>query len=490
MENTINEVECMSNKVSVVFAIFEASPFISTGGLGDIGGTLPAEIKKRGCDVKVIMPKFRSIPEKYRNEMEPVATFQVPLSWRSQYCGIEKLEHNGVTYYFVDNEYYFYRDRLYAYLDDAERIAYFCKAVLESLQYVPELACDILHCNDWHTALIPVFLREFYCGMPRYDHIKTVFTIHNLKFQGIFSKDILGDILGIDYIPAAVNQLEFDNAVNFMKGAICYSDVLTTVSPNYAREIHYAYYGENLDGMFREKHGKLHGILNGINNDEYNPKTDSYIIANYSAKDFADKRKNKKALQEKLGLLVEPDVPLIIMISRLTEQKGIDIFLHILEELLNEDVAVAVLGTGDECYEHAFRDIESRHKGRMSATITFNQQLSHQFYAGGDLLVMPSRYEPCGLSQMIAMRYGTLPVVRETGGLKDSVTPYNKYTGDGNGFSFTNYNAQDLLNTLRFATDIYRNEPEHWRKIIKQAMEADFSWDRSAKEYVDIYQSL
>lgn len=475
---------------NVLFAIFEVSPFVSTGGLGDIGGALPAALKKKGCNIKVIMPKFLQIPDIYKNNMQHITNFYVPLAWRNQYCGIEKLEYNGVTYYFVDNEYYFYRDRLYDFWDDAERIAFFCKAVLESLQYVPELDCNILHCNDWHTALISVFLREFYHRIPLYDKIKTIFTIHNLKFQGIFPNSILGDVLGLEEKKAASDQLEFYGDVNLMKGALIYSDILTTVSPTYANEIHYAYFGERMEGIFQQRNDRLYGILNGIDTLIYNPEKDLHIKVHYNSGNLSGKLENKTELQERLGLCKKQDIPLIVMISRLTEQKGLDILLCILEELLGENVQIAILGTGEYCYESAITEIASRHPGQMSAILTFSRELSHLFYAGGDILVMPSRYEPCGLSQMIAMRYGTIPVVRETGGLKDSVKPYNKFTKEGNGFSFRNFNAHELLFALKNAIHIYCDEPAIWKHIVKQAMMSDFSWNQSALQYIGLYQKL
>lgn len=475
---------------NVLFAIFEVSPFVSTGGLGDIGGALPAALKKKGCNIKVIMPKFLQIPDIYKSNMQHITNFYVPLAWRNQYCGIEKLEYNDVTYYFVDNEYYFYRDRLYDFGDDAERIAFFCKAVLESLQHVPELDCNILHCNDWHTALISIFLREFYHSIPLYDKIKTIFTIHNLKFQGIFPNNILGDVLGLADMKAVSDQLEFYGNVNLMKGALIYSDILTTVSPTYANEIHYAYFGEKMEGIFQQRNDKLYGIMNGIDTLIYSPEKDQQIKAHYSSQNLSGKHKNKAELQERLGLSKKQDVPLIVMVSRLTEQKGLDILLCILEELLKENVQIAILGTGEYCYESAIADIASRHPGQMSAILTFSRELSHLFYAGGDILVMPSRYEPCGLSQMIAMRYGTIPVVRETGGLKDSVMPYNKFTKEGNGFSFRNFNAHELLLILKNAIHIYCDEPEIWHLIVKQAMASDFSWDQSALQYIGLYQKL
>ena len=477
-------------KCKVLFAAFEAAPFSKTGGLGDVAGALPPALGRSGCDVRVIVPKLSVIPKKYRDQMEPVATFTVSLSWRQLYCGIEKLEFNGVTYYFVDNEFYFYRDKVYGCGDDAERVAYFSMAILESMKYVEDLDCDVLHCNDWHTAMVPVFLHELYWGDPRYEKVKTIFSIHNLKFQGIFDRGIIGDVLGLHEKPAAVSQLAYGGAVNMMKGALLYSDILSTVSPTYAEEIKTDYFGENLDYIFNRRCESLYGILNGIEVEEYDPAGDEMLPYRFTKDDLSGKAKNKAALQEKIGLEINPDKPLVVMISRLTEQKGLDLLLRILDELLGQEVQVAVLGTGDSFYEAALRSFEEWHKGKMCSYLAFDPALSHLFYAGADMLVMPSRFEPCGLSQMIAMRYGTLPVVRETGGLKDSVIPYNKYTGEGTGFSFANFNAHELLFVLKDAIALYHNDKQAWQSLMHQAMTTDVSWDRHALEYMELYHKL
>ena len=480
----------MKTKVNVIFTAFEAVPFIKTGGLGDVGGALPPALNKCGCNVKVILPKLSIIPEKYKKKMEPVQTFTVPLSWRNQYCGVEKLTYHGTTFYFLDNEYYFKRDKVYGHLDDGERIAFFSKAVLESILKVDELQCDILHCNDWHTALVPVFLREFYMGSEKMAKIKTVFSVHNLKFQGIFSKDMLGDVLGLDSKAAASQLRHGRGAINLMKGALLYSDVLSTVSPTYAEEIKGSYFGEKMDGIFNKRADRLFGILNGIDTADYNPQKDKKIPAVFDKENLAGKAVCKAELQRRIGLEVKENTPLIILITRLTEQKGLDLILRILDELLQEDIQIAVLGTGDEKYENALREAENRYKGKMCAYLAFDPALSHLFYAGADLLLMPSRFEPCGLSQMIAMRYGTLPVVRETGGLKDSVIPYNKYTGEGTGFSFSDFNAHQLLFVLKDAIDVYHNNKEAWKRLVLQAMETDVSWKIHAKEYAGVYKKL
>ncbi len=476
-------------KKRVLFAAFEAVPFSKTGGLGDVAGVLPGVLNKKDLDVRVILPKLSLIPKKYVDQMEYVASLTVPLGWRRQYCGIEMLRHGGVTYYFLDNEYYFKRPAAYGYGDDSERIAFFSKAILECLQYLPDFFPDLIHCNDWHTALVPVFLHEHYGSLPQYRSIKVLFTIHNLKFQGVFPRWDCGDVLGLSGTPAE-GQLEFGNAINFMKGGICYADWLSTVSPSYAEEICTGYYGENLDGLFRSRKNRLSGILNGIDTREYNPATDPLVKHHFSLDDMQGKAAAKAQLQEAIGLPVRPDVPLITMISRLTEQKGMDLLVFILDEFLQEDVQVAVLGVGDERYEHDMRHFSATYPEKCAALLQFNTDLSHQLYAGADFLLMPSQFEPCGLSQMIAMRYGTLPIVRETGGLKDSVTPYNQYTGEGTGYSFANYNAHELLFTMKNAVQIYREQPEVHQQLRKQAMQADFSWAQSAEQYRALYQKL
>lgn len=478
-------------KKGILFAVFEAAPFIKTGGLGDVGGALPPALKREGCSISVVMPKLSAISGEYRDNMEHVTDFTMTLAWRSLYCGVDRLVRDGVTYYFIDNQYYFFRDKLYGYGDDAERVAFFSKAVLESIMHIPELHCEIIHCNDWHTALIPVFLREFYQNIPEYQKIKTVFTVHNLKFQGIFPRVTFSDVLGLDENSQALGRLAYNDCINLMKGALYYSNVISTVSPTYAQEIKSEYFGEGLEYVFNDRNDSLYGILNGIDTGEYNPETDTSIPVNFSARNaVGGKQKNKAALQERIGLKKLKNTPLIVMISRLTEQKGLDLFLRILDELLCEDVQVAVLGTGDECYESALRSFENWHRGQMCSYLSFDPALSHLFYAGADMLVMPSRFEPCGLSQMIAMRYGTLPVVRETGGLRDSVIPYNKFTGEGTGFSFANFNAHELLFVLKDAIQLYYDDQKTWRKIMNQAMKTDVSWTVHAREYIDMYEKL
>ena len=480
----------MKRKLGVLFAAFESVPFMKTGGLGDVAGSLPQAIKAEGCDIRVMIPKFMTIPEAYKNQMTHVVDFRVDLGWRNLFCGIESLTYNGVIYYFVDNEYYFMRDKAYGYFDDGERIAFFAKAVVESLQYLPDFKCDVLHCNDWHTALSPVFLREFYQGLPLYENVKTVFTVHNLKFQGQMSDYVLGDVLGLAGIPAAADQLRSDrDSVNFMKGGLCYSDVLTTVSPTYAQEIKTPFYGEHLDDIFRRRENVLHGILNGIDTTAYDPENDKLIEENFGLEDMSGKAVCKAAIQRELGLEQDPTIPLVAMVGRLTEQKGMELVQRVIGEILEHRIQLVVLGTGDKQYEDMLRYYAWKYEGRMSACICFSEPLSHRLYAGADMFLMPSLFEPCGLSQMIAMRYGTLPIVRETGGLKDSVIPYNQYTGEGTGFSFANYNAHEMMFTIFNAADIYTSQPEVWQQLMENAMHQDFSWARAAGEYCQIYNS-
>ena len=467
--------------IRILFAASEATPFAKTGGLGDVGGSLPYALAEAGARVSVILPKYATIPAQYVEQMEHVTDFYMPLSWRNVYCGIEKLTMRGVDFYFVDNEDYFKRDACYGYFDDGERFAFFAKAIVEAMEYVEGLQCDVLHCNDWQTALAPVFLREFYRGDGRFDNVKTVFTVHNVKFQGQYSDFILGDILGLAGIPAAANQLRCDErSINYMLGALRYSDALTTVSPSYANELKMPYYGEHLDYVFRERESILSGVLNGIDLLEWDPATDPSIAANFSVDDMAGKAVCKKALQEELGLDVDPNAPLVGMVGRLTAQKGMDLVQYALEELIQGGFEVVVLGTGDAEYEESMRWFDQAHGNRMRACITFDNNLAHRIYAGADLF----------LSQMISMRYGTLPVVRETGGLRDSVIPYNQFTGEGTGFSFANFNADEMAGAMWIAGELYESNRPAWDALRKQAMEEDFSWTRAAGQYLDIYYGL
>lgn len=478
-----------SKKMQIVFASAECAPFVKTGGLGDVAGSLPAELVRAGAEVIVMVPKYATIKDEYKAQMEHFADFYVSLGWRNEYCGLEKLEHDGVTYMFVDNERYFARDYPYGFFDDGERFAFFSKAITESLQHLPEgFECDILHCNDWQTALAPVFLREFYQGLPLYDRVKTVFSIHNVAFQGQFSDNVMEDILGVAHIPAAATQLRCDAcSINYMLGALHYADAITTVSPTYASEIQTPEFGEGLDGVLRERSYALQGILNGIDVAAFDPATDKRIAANYTVDDRSGKAVCKAKLQEELGLEVRDDRPLMVMVTRLTRQKGMDLVMYALDRILSGGVQVAVLGTGDRDYEDGLRYFQDKYPGTMAARIEFDPALSQRMYAAADMFLMPSKFEPCGLSQIIAMRYGTLPIVRETGGLKDTVIPYNEFTGEGTGFSFTNFNGDEMGDAVFRAARLFWDNREAWNQLVTQTMSQDFSWTRSADKYLDLY---
>lgn len=478
-----------SKKMQIVFASAECAPFVKTGGLGDVAGSLPAALVRAGAEVIVMVPKYATIKDEYKAQMEHFADFYVSLGWRNEYCGLEKLEHDGVTYMFVDNERYFARDYPYGFFDDGERFAFFSKAITESLQHLPaDFECDILHCNDWQTALAPVFLREFYQGLPLYDRVKTVFSIHNVAFQGQFSDTVMEDILGVAHIPAAATQLRCDAcSINYMLGALHYADAITTVSPTYASEIQTPEFGEGLDGVLRERSYALQGILNGIDVAAFDPATDKRIAANYTVDDRSGKAVCKAKLQEELGLEVRDDRPLMVMVTRLTRQKGMDLVMYALDRILSGGVQVAVLGTGDRDYEDGLRYFQDKYPGTMAARIEFDPALSQRMYAAADMFLMPSKFEPCGLSQIIAMRYGTLPIVRETGGLKDTVIPYNEFTGEGTGFSFTNFNGDEMGDAVFRAARLFWDNREAWNQLVTQAMSQDFSWTRSADKYLDLY---
>ena len=484
--------EAATKPLHVVFASAEAAPFVKTGGLGDVAGSLPHALKAAGAEVIVMVPKYSTIDSSYLSQMEHVTDFYVPLGWRNEYCGLERLVHDGITYLFVDNERYFKRDYPYGFFDDGERFAFFSKAICESLQHLPDgFVCDILHCNDWHTAMAPVFLREFYQGLPLYENVRTVYSIHNIAFQGQYSDFVLDDILGLGGVEAAARQLRSDaNSINYMLGAINYSDAITTVSPSYAEEIRTPEYGEGLDGALCRRQNVLHGIVNGIDVTRNDPAHDKRIAASYSIDNMAGKALCKKAIQEELGLEVRDDRPLMVMVTRLTRQKGMDLVMYCLERILDGGVQVAVLGTGDADYEDALRWYQSIYPGQMAARIEFDPALSQRMYAGADMFLMPSLFEPCGLSQMIAMRYGALPIVRETGGLRDTVTPYNQYTGEGTGFSFAHFNGEEMGDTVFRAARLFWDEPSEWKKLVSQAMSCDFSWTASAARYLDLYLSL
>lgn len=478
----------MARKINVLFAAFEAAPFIKTGGLGDVAGSLPSALKGKSCDIRVILPKLRQIPQEYRDQMQTLSVFTVPLGWRNQYCGIETLKLGNIQYYFVDNEFYFFRDAAYGYGDDCERVAFFSKAILESLTHLDGFFPDIIHCNDWHTALTPVFLHEQYREIEAYRSIRTVLTIHNLRFQGICGEFALGDLLALHQCKNAADQLRWhEDAINFLQGGLYYTDYITTVSPSYAEEICTWQYGEGLDGVLSQHKTRLAGILNGIDTKKFSPAAAAFP---FSQKAMAGKAQCKQALQQELGLPENPDTPLAVLISRLTDQKGMDLLSCVLGELLREDFQLAVLGTGEECYQRLLGNFSAACPDKLAYRCTFDEPLSCRMYAAGDLLLMPSLFEPCGLSQMIAMGYGTLPVVRETGGLRDSVIPYNRYTGAGTGFSFRGSSGQELKDCILSALSVYHNDKPAWQQLQAQAMAQDFGWSQSAKKYMDIYQDI
>ena len=474
--------------MKVLIAASEAHPFIKTGGLGDVIGALPKALKELDVDVRVILPNYKDIRRDLKDNFKYIRSFEVSVGWRNQYCGVLEYEIGNVKFYFIDNEYYFKRDGLYGYYDDGEKFAFFNKAVLEFLR-TDEWTPDIVHCNDWQTAMIPVLHKVEYRYQEKLQNIKTIISIHNLFFKGMFSKDVLPDFFGYDYELFNNGSLEHYGAVSFLKGGINYADKVTTVSKTYLEEIKTSEYGEKLDGLISYRNQDLAGIVNGIDYEEYDPIKDNNIYMNFNKDSIFLKEKNKEKLQEELGLEINKDIPMIGMVSRLTHQKGCDLIVNVLEEVLRNKVQVVVLGTGDYIYEQAFRSFEERHRGRVSSNIRFSNDLAHKIYAGSDMFLMPSLFEPCGLGQLIALRYGTLPIVRETGGLKDTVIPYNKYTGRGTGFSFANYRQDELLNTIKLALAIY-NEKDIFRNLAIQAMEENNSWNKSAKEYLELYRSL
>ncbi|WP_027397697.1 glycogen synthase GlgA [Anaerovibrio lipolyticus] len=475
--------------MKVLYVVSEAVPFIKTGGLADVAGSLPKYLKAEGVDARVILPKYSSISEEYRNNMEHVGDITVPVSWREKYAGVDKLEYEGVTYYFVDNQEYFYRDGLYGYFDDAERFSFFSRAVLNLLPTM-DFWPDVINSNDWHAALVNVFLKLEHQGDSRYENIKTVFSIHNLKYQGIFDKNIMGDVLGLDWKYFNNGDLEFNDCVNFMKGGIVYADKISTVSRTYAEEIQYEFFGEHLDGLLRSRCEDLRGIINGIDNSVYDPATDKYLYENFDANSLDKKLTNKEKLQEQLGLPVSRSTPMLAMVSRLVENKGIELITRILDELLtHEDCQFVILGTGDKVYEDWFRELQWRFPTKVSVNIYFSNDLAQKIYGSADFFLMPSIFEPCGIGQMIALRYGTVPIVRETGGLKDTVKPFNKYDSTGNGYTFANINAHDLLYCIKRALTEYDNI-QIWNILQNNAIRSNFDWKQSASEYIDMYKQL
>lgn len=471
--------------MKVLFVVSECAPFIKTGGLADVAGALPKELRKLGIDVRLILPKHSLIQEQFKSKMVKLFDIRIQLGWRNQYCGIELAEIDGLTYYFVDNEYYFKRDEIYGHHDDGERFSYFCRAVLDVLPHL-DFQPNILHCHDWHTGMIPFLLKTEYAQNPFYQDMKTVFTIHNLQFQGIFPKEILTDVLNISEAYFTRQFLEFYGQVNFMKAALISADFITTVSPTYKNEILTSHYGEKLEGVLRERGNSFSGILNGIDDNLFNPKDDQDIFLPYEKSTLEKKLVNKRKLQELLEFPQNEEIPVMAMITRLTKQKGLDLIKAVVHEFINEDLQFVVLGTGDYEYEQFFKLIEYFYPEKVKVNIGFDEGLARKIYAGADMLLMPSLFEPCGLSQLIALKYGTIPIVRETGGLNDTVESFNEYTGKGNGFSFANFNAHDMLFTMKRALYYYKNKLI-WKQLMESAMSSDNSWAQSARQYQQLF---
>lgn len=471
--------------MKVLYVASEALPFMASGGLGDVAGSLPQALRKRLIGCRVVMPLYDGIKQELKDTMTFITSISVPVAWRRQYCGIFEAKYKGVIYYLLDNQYYFKRDGIYGYYDDAERFAFFSRAVLEMIPYI-DFKPDIIHCNDWQTALTPLYYSSMYASSPGYENIKTVFTIHNIQYQGTYGKELINEVLGIPQ--SATSLIEYDGDVNFMKGAIETANRVTTVSPSYASEILDPWYSYGLDTILNERSWKLSGILNGIDTELYNPETDKDIFVNYSANDFRKKADNKRALQELMNLPQRSDVPLIGMVSRLVSHKGLDLVRAVLDEFLGgTDVQMVVLGSGEWQYEQFFKDMAAKYPDKFALKLGFVPSLSKKIYAGTDMFLMPSKSEPCGLSQMIALRYGSVPIVRETGGLRDTIR--DSGDGEGNGFTFASYNAHDMLYTIRRAIEGYQNR-EGWSILVKRAMECDNSWGKSANEYIRLYKDL
>lgn len=475
----------------VLFIASESVPFIKTGGLADVVGSLPKSFNKDEIDCRVIIPKYKCMKEKFLGDLEYITHFYMDLAWRTQYVGVFKTVYDGVTIYFIDNEYYFSGDKPYGDICyDIEKFAFFSRAALSILPVV-DFRPDIIHCHDWQTGLVPVYLKDSFAQGPFYQGIKSIMTIHNLKFQGVWDAKTVRDIAGLSDYYMTPDKLGFYQDANLLKGGIAYADVVTTVSDTYAKEIQTEFYGEKLDGLMRARNNSLYGIVNGIDYDEYNPDTDPYITKNYNVDNFRKEKKvNKKQLQQDLGLEVDDKKFMIGIVSRLTDQKGFDLIAYIMDELCQENVQIVVLGTGEEKYENMFRHFDWKYGNKVSAHIYYSEEMSHRIYASCDAFLMPSLFEPCGLSQLMSLRYGTVPIVRETGGLRDTVEPYNEYESKGTGFSFANYNAHEMLNTIRYAMHVYYNKKREWNKIVDRGMMADFSWTTSAKKYEEIYRNL
>ena len=479
--------------MKVLYVATEAVPFCKTGGLADVAGSLPKALIKEDVDIRVIMPKFGKISDDFKNNMEHIHDEEINVSWRTKFVGLDKYVLDGVTYYFIDNQEYFNREGFYGYEDDAQRFSFFCRAVLCMLPVIKDhdgFFPDIIHGNDWQAGLINVFLKLEHQNDERYEKIKTLYTIHNLKYQGIFPKDVMDDVLGLDWKYFNNGDLEFYDAVNFMKGGLIYTDFISTVSRTYAEEIQYDYFGEHLDGLLRSRKDDIYGIVNGIDYGVYDPATDKNIFVNYDINSFDKKMENKVMLQKELGLPVGRRIPMVALVSRLVAAKGMDLIVRMMDEILqHENIQFVLLGTGDKVFEDWFKGLAWRFPTKTSINIRFSNELAQKMYAASDIFLMPSNYEPCGISQLIALRYGSIPVVRETGGLKDTINQYDKYNDVGNGFVFTNYNAHEMMYALKKALGIY-SDPTEWNNLIRNAMKCDYSWSGSAKEYVKLYEKL
>lgn len=475
----------------VLFIASEAVPFIKTGGLADVVGSLPKYFDKNEFDVRVMLPKYLCIPWQYREKMKYKTHFYIDLAWRQQYVGVLEMEYDGVIFYFIDNEFYFSGPKPYGYIhEDIEKFAFFCKAALSAIPVIG-FEPDIIHCHDWQTGLVPVYMKERFQGNEIFRKAKSIMTIHNLKFQGIWNLKKIQDITGLPQYFFTPDKLEAYGDGNYLKGGIVYADAVTTVSESYAEEIKTPFYGENLDGLMRARANCLSGIVNGIDYNEYNPETDKRIQYNYNSVTFRkEKYKNKLALQKELGLEASKDKMMIGIVSRLTDQKGLDLIAYMMDEMCQDDIQLVVLGTGEPKYENMFRHFAWKYNNKVSANIFYNEDLSHKIYASCDAFLMPSLFEPCGLSQLMSLRYGTVPIVRETGGLRDTVEPYNEYEGTGTGFSFANYNAHEMLGIIRYAEHVYYDKKREWNKIVDRGMAADFSWTASAKKYEELYNRL
>lgn len=476
--------------MNVLFVASESFPFAKTGGLADVAFALPKALRKLGIDARVIIPKYGDIPLYFKSKMHHIDNFEIPVGWKQRYCGLEYLEHDSVPFYFIDNEYYFCRNNIYGYYDEAERFGYFSRAVLEAIHYMDSFTPNIIHCNDWQTGIIPVILKDIFRFSGRHSNIKTVFTIHNLKYQGTFDKDILGEILCLDPGYFNENALKLYDGVSFIKGGIVFSDKISTVSNSYAFEIQSPSFGEGLDGLLKCRSQDLWGIVNGIDYDVYNPATDINIETHYDSEKFYNKVQNKLFLQKMLNIPENQGIPLIGMVSRLVDQKGLDLIASILEDLLQDDIQVVILGTGDSKYENMFRYFAEKYPNKLSVNLQFDNSLAQKIYAASDMFLMPSLFEPCGIGQLIALRYGSIPIVRETGGLRDTVHSLDENSGQGNGFTFENYNASDMLYTIRRAEYFYYNRKDIWRNLVQSAMNEDNSWTKSAHKYAELYSYL